>query len=88
MVYWCNLCFALYVNLQGRKWWQMADKPWQTLASCFELAKAVRSPDSETFVSHIPIHQVCFDCLIVCSTVHLFVEQYVWLMTLVYNNNY
>lgn len=38
-------------------WWKGSDKPWQTLAACFEIAAAVRSPNPEKFVSTLPIHQ-------------------------------
>ncbi|KAG4072661.1 hypothetical protein HA402_004750 [Bradysia odoriphaga] len=43
--------------LTGRKWWVTSDEPWQTLASCMEIAKVLRSPDPTTFMSSFPIHQ-------------------------------
>ncbi|XP_006876764.1 PREDICTED: DNA-directed RNA polymerase, mitochondrial [Chrysochloris asiatica] len=43
--------------MTGRKWWMEADEPWQTLACCMELARAVRSPDPAAFISHFPVHQ-------------------------------
>ncbi|KFO28925.1 DNA-directed RNA polymerase, mitochondrial isoform X2 [Fukomys damarensis] len=43
--------------MTGRKWWMDAEDPWQTLACCMEVARAVRSPDPAAFVSHLPIHQ-------------------------------
>ncbi|XP_076009563.1 DNA-directed RNA polymerase, mitochondrial [Genypterus blacodes] len=43
--------------MKGKKWWMTADEPWQTLACCMEIAKAVRSPDPEHFISHFPVHQ-------------------------------
>ncbi|XP_049732012.1 DNA-directed RNA polymerase, mitochondrial isoform X1 [Elephas maximus indicus] len=43
--------------MTGRKWWMEADEPWQTLACCMELARALRSPDPTSFVSHFPVHQ-------------------------------
>ncbi|XP_028714374.1 DNA-directed RNA polymerase, mitochondrial isoform X2 [Peromyscus leucopus] len=43
--------------MTGRKWWMEADEPWQTLACCMEVARAVRSPDPTAYVSHLPIHQ-------------------------------
>ncbi|XP_064791178.1 DNA-directed RNA polymerase, mitochondrial-like isoform X2 [Oncorhynchus masou masou] len=43
--------------LIGKKWWQNADEPWQTLACCMEIANAVRSPDPTHFISHFPVHQ-------------------------------
>lgn len=38
-------------------WWKKADKPWQTLAACIEITKAIRSPDPKKFISTLPIHQ-------------------------------
>lgn len=35
-----------------------ADEPWQTLACCMEVARAVRAPDPATYISHFPVHQV------------------------------
>ncbi|CAI9552467.1 unnamed protein product [Staurois parvus] len=43
--------------MTGRKWWMEADEPWQTLACCMEIAKAVRSSDPAKYISHIPVHQ-------------------------------
>ncbi|CAE1250481.1 POLRMT [Acanthosepion pharaonis] len=43
--------------MEGRCWWQTSDEPWQTLACCMEIAKAVRSPDPAEYVSHFPVHQ-------------------------------
>ncbi|KAL1023028.1 hypothetical protein UPYG_G00035560 [Umbra pygmaea] len=43
--------------LNGKKWWQSADEPWQALACCMEIANAVRSPDPTQFISHYPVHQ-------------------------------
>ncbi|XP_054716419.1 DNA-directed RNA polymerase, mitochondrial-like [Uloborus diversus] len=42
---------------QGNQWWKTSDKPWQTLACCKEVAKAVRHPNPEEYISHFPIHQ-------------------------------
>ncbi|ELU15709.1 hypothetical protein CAPTEDRAFT_156688 [Capitella teleta] len=43
--------------LSGRGWWKDADEPWQTLATCMEIAAASQSPDPSAFVSHLPVHQ-------------------------------
>lgn len=43
--------------LSGQRWWLKADDPWQCLAACFELTSALRSPNPEQYVSHLPIHQ-------------------------------
>ena len=43
--------------LGGRRWWLQAEDPWQCLATCMELQKALDSGDPFTFVSHLPVHQ-------------------------------
>lgn len=43
--------------LTGHMWWAKSDEPWQTLAACMEIAKAIRSPDPAKFMSSLPIHQ-------------------------------
>jgi DNA-directed RNA polymerase len=43
--------------LGGRRWWLQAEDAWQTLAACFELTKALDSPDPEKYVSHLPMQQ-------------------------------
>ncbi|XP_029469450.1 LOW QUALITY PROTEIN: DNA-directed RNA polymerase, mitochondrial [Rhinatrema bivittatum] len=43
--------------LTGRKWWMSTDEPWQALACCMEIAKALRSPDPAKYISHFPVHQ-------------------------------
>ncbi|KAM9991663.1 hypothetical protein ACTFIZ_005090 [Dictyostelium cf. discoideum] len=43
--------------LNGGKWWLKADNPWQTLAACIELTKAIRSGNPTEFLSNLPIHQ-------------------------------
>ncbi|XP_013393549.1 DNA-directed RNA polymerase, mitochondrial [Lingula anatina] len=43
--------------LEGKKWWRSSDEPWQTLACSMEIAKAIRSPNHEEFISHFPVHQ-------------------------------
>ncbi|XP_070560367.1 DNA-directed RNA polymerase, mitochondrial-like isoform X2 [Ptychodera flava] len=43
--------------MTGRKWWQKTDEPWQVLASCMEIANAIRSPDPAKYVSNFPVHQ-------------------------------
>ena len=43
--------------LDGNRWWLQADDPWQCLATCIELRRALQSPDPRRFVSHLPIHQ-------------------------------
>ncbi|GJN93218.1 hypothetical protein Rhopal_006265-T1 [Rhodotorula paludigena] len=43
--------------LDGKRWWLKADDPWQCLATCFELAAALRSEDPLKFESSLPVHQ-------------------------------
>ncbi|KAL2438438.1 DNA-directed RNA polymerase, mitochondrial [Exophiala dermatitidis] len=43
--------------LKGRRWWLTAEDPWQCLATCYELANALDSPDPTKYVSRLPIHQ-------------------------------
>lgn len=43
--------------LDGKRWWLQADDPWQCLATCIELRRALQSPDPHRFVSHLPVHQ-------------------------------
>lgn len=39
-------------------WWLKADDPWQCLATCFELSKAMDYPEGpEKFPSQMPVHQ-------------------------------
>ncbi|KAL9272323.1 DNA-directed RNA polymerase 2, chloroplastic/mitochondrial-like protein [Drosera capensis] len=44
--------------LDGKRWWLNAEDPFQCLAVCIDLAAALRSPWPESFVSHIPVHQL------------------------------
>lgn len=43
--------------LDGRRWWLEAEDAWQLLAACFELTKALDSPDPTAFVSSLPVQQ-------------------------------
>ncbi|XP_071147000.1 DNA-directed RNA polymerase, mitochondrial-like [Mytilus edulis] len=43
--------------MDGNRWWQASDEPWQTLAACKEIANAVRSSDIEKYICHFPVHQ-------------------------------
>ena len=43
--------------LDGKRWWLEAEDPWQCLATCYELTKAIDSGNPLTYVSHLPIHQ-------------------------------
>lgn len=46
--------------LEGKRWWLNAEDPFQCLATCINLAEALRSPTPEAIISHIPVHQVLF----------------------------
>ncbi|KAK9883720.1 hypothetical protein WA026_001908 [Henosepilachna vigintioctopunctata] len=57
-----NECIDLILDsadhpLDGKCWWQDSDEPWQSLATCMEIAAAIRSGDPENFMSHFPVHQ-------------------------------
>ncbi|CAK1587142.1 unnamed protein product [Parnassius mnemosyne] len=43
--------------LDGEGWWKKSEEPWQTLACCMEIAKAVRSPNPEEYECGFPVHQ-------------------------------
>ncbi|KAK4048527.1 DNA-directed RNA polymerase [Microbotryomycetes sp. JL201] len=43
--------------LTGNRWWLKAEDPWQCLATCIELATALRSPDPTKYECGLPIHQ-------------------------------
>ena len=43
--------------LEGNRWWTKADDPWQCLATCKELTKALKSGDPEAYESCLPVHQ-------------------------------
>ncbi|KAK8846742.1 hypothetical protein IAR55_005829 [Kwoniella newhampshirensis] len=43
--------------LKGNRWWLKAEDPWQCLATCFELAAALRSPEPTLYESSLPVHQ-------------------------------
>lgn len=43
--------------MDGTRWWLTVDKPWQCLATCFELTSAMRCQDPSRYVSSMPVHQ-------------------------------
>ncbi|BFZ58477.1 DNA-directed RNA polymerase [Savitreella phatthalungensis] len=43
--------------MDGSQWWREVENPWQCLASCMELAAALRHPDPAMFESSLPVHQ-------------------------------
>lgn len=42
--------------LDGSRFWEEADEPWQFLATCFELEQATSLTDAAQFVSHLPVN--------------------------------
>ena len=43
--------------LTGNRWWLKAEEPWQCLATCFEIKKALDCNNIEEYVCHLPVHQ-------------------------------
>ncbi|GAB2291537.1 DNA-directed RNA polymerase 3, chloroplastic, variant 2 [Dionaea muscipula] len=43
--------------IHGKRWWLTAEDPFQFLAACMDLSKALNSSSPYTFISHLPIHQ-------------------------------
>ena len=43
--------------MQGDKWWMSNDNPWQSLATCMEIANAIRSRNPAMYISRFPVHQ-------------------------------
>ncbi|CAN0143737.1 unnamed protein product, partial [Discosporangium mesarthrocarpum] len=43
--------------LDGNGWWIKADEPWQCLAVCKDLIRAIESPDPVLYQSSLPVHQ-------------------------------
>lgn len=43
--------------MQGNRWWLKAEDPWQCLATCIEIANALRSPVPTEYACALPIHQ-------------------------------
>lgn len=43
--------------LTGKRWWTTSEEPWQTLAVCMEIEKAMRMENPEEYVCYVPVHQ-------------------------------
>lgn len=43
--------------LKGRMWWATNEEPWQVLATCMEIEKAVESGNPQSYISRFPVHQ-------------------------------
>jgi DNA-directed RNA polymerase len=44
--------------LDGKRFWLKAEDPFQFLAACIDVRDSIASGNPETFVSHLPVHQV------------------------------
>lgn len=36
--------------------WLQSDNPWQTLGVMIELSNAMKNPNPEEYISHVPVH--------------------------------
>ncbi|MCO5591279.1 hypothetical protein L7F22_045260 [Adiantum nelumboides] len=52
-----NIMESANKPLEGCRWWLAAEDPFQCLATCMEISNALSSPDVESFISHLPVHQ-------------------------------
>lgn len=52
-----NIIDSVKNPLDGKKWWNTAESPYQALATCHEIVAAIESGTPETYVSRLPIHQ-------------------------------
>jgi DNA-directed RNA polymerase, mitochondrial len=43
--------------IDGRRWWLTAEEPYQALATCIEIAEALKCANPETYVCQLPVHQ-------------------------------
>jgi DNA-directed RNA polymerase len=43
--------------ISGRRWWTKAEDPFQALATCFDLVRAVDSGNPAAYCSRLPVHQ-------------------------------
>ena len=55
--HWDDIQDAVVNPLRGKRWWLTAEDPWQCLATCIELVKALALPDPTQYISHLPVHQ-------------------------------
>jgi len=44
--------------VNGNRWWLTAEDPFQCLTACINLSEALKSSSPNSFISHLPIHQV------------------------------
>lgn len=43
--------------LNGNRFWATSENPFQSLAACIEIHKAIQSGDPEKYMCHLPVHQ-------------------------------
>ena len=43
-------------SLNGERWWATAEEPFQALAACIEIVKALESGNHEEYLSDLPVH--------------------------------
>jgi DNA-directed RNA polymerase len=43
--------------LDGDRFWATSENPFQSLATCIEIYKAIQSGDPENYMCHLPVHQ-------------------------------
>ena len=43
--------------VEGNRWWAKAENPFQALAACIEIHRAIQSGDPETYECSLPVHQ-------------------------------
>ena len=43
--------------LDGQRFWATSENPFQSLAACIEIHKAIQSGDPENYMCHLPVHQ-------------------------------
>ena len=52
-----SLTSSMMRRVQGKRWWLQGENPFQALATCIEVANAVRSGDPLSYVCCLPVHQ-------------------------------
>ncbi|XP_076661503.1 mitochondrial RNA polymerase [Halictus rubicundus] len=52
-----NILDSAAKPLTGKMWWKQSEEPWQTLAGCMEIARALKAPNIQEYESRFPIHQ-------------------------------
>jgi DNA-directed RNA polymerase, mitochondrial len=43
--------------IDGNRWWVTAENPFQALAACIEIHRAIESGDPESYMCSLPVHQ-------------------------------